>query len=186
MRDFTLIFGCMFSGKTTRLIEMYTQSESNDLAKLAIKPLLDTRYFASKINTHSGLQLPGHRISKVEEIYPLLTEETREIYIDEIQFFDYTIREAISDLNFKGIRVVAAGLDLDYLGRDFGSMSLLKQMATDRVELHAKCHVCGAPAQYTYRESGNDQLVFIAGNNIYQARCKDHWEEGMQERQSVS
>src|SRR5688572_29177188 len=100
MRDFTLIFGCMYSGKTTRLIEMHTYSDALDNAKLSAKPLLDNRYAAVKINAHTGLQMQAHRIAKPEEIYPLLMPETTEVYLDEIQFFSVGIKDIIVDLNF--------------------------------------------------------------------------------------
>ena len=86
MREFTLIHGCMFAGKTTKLIGLYNESPFLNDEKLAVKPLLDQRYQASKINSHGGLQMLAHRISKAEEIYPMLTETTREVYIDEVQF----------------------------------------------------------------------------------------------------
>lgn len=169
----------MFSGKTTRLIEMYANSPSEENNKLAVKPLLDNRYHASKINTHSGLNMQGHRISKPEEIYPLLNSEVQEIYFDEIQFFSAGICNIISDLNFQGIKVVAAGLNKDFLGNDFGPFPTLLKMATDKIELNAKCEVCGLAANRTFRKSGNTDLLLIAGKDIYQARCEQHWEEGM-------
>ncbi|NBP06526.1 MAG: thymidine kinase, partial [Bacteroidetes bacterium] len=76
----------MFSGKTTRLIEEYNQSPLSETEKIAIKPLLDNRYAAHRISSHGGLQLPGHRVSKAEEIYPICTDAIKEVYIDEIQF----------------------------------------------------------------------------------------------------
>ena len=75
----------MFAGKTTKLIGLYNESMLSNDEKLVVKPLLDQRYNASKINSHGGLQMLAHRISKAEEIYPLITETTKEVYIDEVQ-----------------------------------------------------------------------------------------------------
>jgi thymidine kinase len=81
-----------------------------------------------------------------------------------------------------GVRVVAAGLDKDYLNRDFGPMRALKNLATNQIQVFAKCNVCGGKAQYTYRQSDSKELVLVGHNDAYQARCLEHWEEGMKGR----
>lgn len=177
MRDFTLIFGCMFAGKTTRLIGLYNESPLDINEKLAVKPLIDKRYFAQTINTHSGLQLMGHRISKAEEMFPLITPEIKEVYIDEIQFMGPMIIEVIGELMSNNVKVVAAGLDKDYQNRDFGPMKSLKRLATNPIELFAKCQVCGEKAEYTYRTIDSSDLVLVGNNDIYQPRCFNHWQE---------
>jgi thymidine kinase len=179
MRDFTLIYGCMFAGKTTRLIGLYNESLVDINDRLVVKPLLDNRYQANKINSHGGLQIMGHRISKAEEIFPLIQPNIKECYIDEVQFFGPYIVTAIGELMINGIRVIAAGLDRDYLHRDFGSMGELKKLATDRVILHAKCQVCQKEATHTYRTLESADLVVVGHNDAYQARCETHWKEGM-------
>lgn len=126
MREFTLIHGCMFAGKTTKLIGLYNESMLNNDEKLVVKPLLDQRYNASKINSHGGLQMLAHRISKAEEIYPLITETTKEVYIDEVQFMGPYVIEVIGEIMMNNIHVIAAGLDKDYMARDFGPMAALK------------------------------------------------------------
>ena len=182
MRDFTLIYGCMFAGKTTELIGQYNASTVDNHERLAVKPLLDNRYQAASINTHSGLQMPGHRIAKAEEIYTLITPFTKELYIDEVQFMGPYVIEIIGEMMMNGVRVVAAGLDKDYLNRDFGPMRALKNLATNRIQVYAKCNVCGGKAQYTYRQSDSKELVLVGHNDAYQARCLEHWEEAMKGR----
>lgn len=179
MSDFTLIHGCMFSGKTTRLIEFYNSSEVAPHEKIAVKPLLDNRYAAHRISSHGGLQLPGHRISKAEELYPLCHDQVKEAYIDEVQFLGKTAPDVILGLLIQGIRVVASGLDLDYLGRPFGEMPRLFRMANHRIRLQARCHICGKAAFYTYRTAGGEELIQVGHADMYQARCREHWEEGM-------
>ena len=178
MRDFTLIFGCMFAGKTTRLIGLYNESSVDINEKLVVKPLLDNRYQAHTINSHGGLQLMGHRVGKAEEIYPLISPTTKEIYIDEIQFMGPYVVEVIGELMSNGIRVVAAGLDKDYLNRDFGPMKALKRLSNNHIQVSAKCHICGKQADYTYRTISSDDLVLVGHNDLYQARCLEHWQEG--------
>ncbi len=179
MRDFTLIYGCMFAGKTTRLIGLYNESEIDINDRIAVKPLIDNRYHEGKINSHSGLQMMGHRIGKAEEIYPLILPNTKEIYIDEIQFMGNYITDVIGELLMNGIRVIGAGLDKDYLNRDFGPMGKLKKMANTHIELAARCHVCNKPAHFTYRTIDSEDLVLVGHNDLYQARCEAHWNEGM-------
>ncbi|MEY3801189.1 MAG: hypothetical protein RLZZ548_1069, partial [Bacteroidota bacterium] len=111
MREFTLIHGCMFAGKTTKLIGLYNESPFLSDEKLVVKPLLDKRYNASRINSHGGLQMLAHRISKAEEIYPLLTDTTKEVYIDEVQFMGPFVIEVIGEIMMNNIHVIAAGLD---------------------------------------------------------------------------
>lgn len=183
MRDFTLIFGCMFSGKTTRLIEHFHNSQVDQWEKIAVKPLIDNRYVAGSIHTHSGLQLPGHRISKAEEIHPLTSGGIKEVYIDEIQFFGSNIAGVVLDLTLQGIKVVAAGLDMDYRHEIFGPMGDLKKWASQTEKLYAKCNVCGKQADRTYRKpSDNESQILVGHADLYEARCESHWLEGMQGR----
>lgn len=179
MREFTLIHGCMFAGKTTKLIELYHESELFGEEKLAVKPMIDNRYNATKINTHSGLQMSAYRINKAEELYTLVNENTRELFIDEVQFLGPFVIEVIGELMMNQVRIVAAGLERDYMNRDFGPMNALKKLATHRIEVTAKCDVCGERATYTYRHPGNDGLILIGSTDLYQARCEKHWNEGM-------
>lgn len=179
MKDFTLIYGCMFAGKTTRLIGLYNESQRDINEKIVIKPMLDNRYSAKTINSHGGLQIMGHRISKAEEIFPLITKDTLECYIDEVQFFSPYIIEVIGELMMNGVHVIAAGLYKDYLHRDFGSINALKKLATEQIEVLAKCEVCSKEARYTYRTINSEDLFVVGHKDAYQARCKTHWEEGM-------
>ncbi len=179
MRDFTLIYGCMFSGKTTRLIGLYNESEIDINERLVVKPVIDNRYSDNAVHSHSGLQVIGHRLFKAEEIYPLITPHTREVYIDEVQFFGPFIIEIIGELMSNGIRVIAAGLDKDYLNQDFGPMRALKNLSNKHMQLLAKCHICSKEATHTFRTIKTDDLVLVGHSDVYQARCKEHWEAGM-------
>jgi len=169
----------MFAGKTTRLIGLYNESTIDINERIVVKPLLDNRYNANNINSHGGLQILGHRISKAEELFPLIQNYTKECYIDEVQFFSPYIIEVIGELMMDGIKVIASGLDKDYLNRDFGSMRALKKLATQHIELAAKCAVCQKEAHYTYRTIESEDLVLVGHNDTYQARCELHWNEGM-------
>ena len=172
----------MFAGKTTRLIGLYNESQIDINEKIAVKPLIDNRYQAHSINSHGGLQLIGHRISKAEEIYPLVNQHTKEVYIDEIQFMGPLIIEVIGELMSNDIRVIASGLDKDYLNRDFGHMKALKKLSNNHIQVSAKCHICHKKADFTFRTTDSQDLVLVGHNDVYQARCEEHWNEGMQGR----
>ena len=172
----------MFAGKTTRLIGLYNESQIDINEKIAVKPLIDNRYQAHSINSHGGLQLIGHRISKAEEIYPLVNQHTKEVYIDEIQFMGPLIIEVIGELMSNDIRVIASGLDKDYLNRDFGHMKALKKLSNNHIQVSAKCHICHKKADFTFRTTNSQDLVLVGHNDVYQARCEEHWNEGMQGR----
>lgn len=176
MRDFTLIFGCMFSGKTTKLLELYYNSEATASEKIAIKPLVDNRYNPKHINTHTGVQLPGHRVNKPEEITTLVGEEITEVYLDEVQFFSDAIYNVILDLTIQGKKVVAAGLDIDFMGRNFGAMEKLQKLATNPIQLYAKCTVCQLPATHTARKTEDTEIIITGSSDIYEARCRAHWQ----------
>ncbi len=172
----------MFAGKTTRLIGLYNESELDINEKLTVKPMLDNRYQDGKINSHGGLSLIGHRLTKAEEIFPLPTPQTKEIYIDEIQFFGPYIIEMVGEMMMNGIKIIAAGLDKDYMNRDFGPMAQLKKLATNPVPLTASCAVCQKSATHTYRVTETSDLILIGHSNSYEARCETHWQEGMKSR----
>jgi len=177
MRDFTLIFGCMFAGKTTRLIGLYNESQIDINEKLAVKPLIDNRYSAQSIHSHGGLSLIAHRIGKAEEIYPLINQTIKEVYIDEIQFMGPMIVEVIGELLSNNFKVVAAGLDKDYQNNDFGPMPILKKLATSHIQVSAKCQVCNQKADYTFRNIESNELIVIGHKNIYEPRCLEHWQK---------
>ncbi|MEN9511911.1 MAG: thymidine kinase [Bacteroidota bacterium] len=179
MSDFTLIYGCMFAGKSTRLIEIYQDYQYDPSQKIVVKPLLDNRYNARGVSTHSGLSIPAQRVIKPEEISGLTTEMTKAVFIDEIQFFNVEILSTVNYLLSLGIEVYGAGLDRDYLGRDFGHMPALKALARHRIQVFARCFQCGAKADRTYRVIDSEDLILVGHSNVYEARCQSCWEAGL-------
>jgi thymidine kinase len=178
MNQFTLIFGCMFAGKTTRLIELYQENPDDHTRKLVVKPLLDKRYFVHGINTHGGMSIPCHRVSKPEEITSLVDDNIRCVYIDEIQFFNYEILSTVNYSLTMGLDVYGAGLDRDYMGRDFGHMPALKALARNKIKLYARCNSCGKKADYTYRTVDSDDIILVGDTDTYEARCENCWKPG--------
>lgn len=163
----------MFAGKTTRLIEEYNQSEFLEHEKLVIKPLLDTRYNKSTLSSHNGLSLAGNRINKPEEINILMTNDIREVYIDEIQFFPSTIVSMVNFLLIDNISVIASGLEKDFRNNDFGSMPQLLRLAQQKIKLFAKCSVCGSKATHTHRIAESEETILVGHQDTYEARCEN-------------
>ena len=179
MTSFTLIYGCMFSGKTTKLIELYQNCGYEQDEIIVVKPFIDDRFVKDKINSHSGLDMPGMRIKHPEQIESYITEASKIVFLDEVQFFGNRVGTIIQNLLMQNLNVVASGLDLDYLHRDFGPMGMLKKMADKEIKLFARCQVCNEKADYTFRTINNDSQILVGHENLYEARCKTHWEEGM-------
>jgi thymidine kinase len=178
MSDFTLIYGCMFAGKSTRLIEAYQEVQYDPSQKIVVKPLLDNRYNARGVSTHSGMSIPAQRVMKPEEISGLTSELTKAVFIDEIQFFNVEILSTVNYLLTLGIDVYGAGLDRDYLGRDFGHMPALKALARNKIQVFARCQVCGSKADRTFRVIDSADLILVGHSNVYESRCQICWEKG--------
>ncbi len=164
--------GPMFSRKTEELmVEMHRYQIAKKEVRL-FKHSLDKRY-GDGIVSHDGHSMPGTTVSSALEILAL-SKEADVIGIDEAQFFDMKIVDAVQWLADQGKRVVLAGLDKDYLGRPFGPMPYLLAIADEVVKLTSVCSVCGAPATFTARLSGSSEEVLVGGLGVYEPRCRDH------------
>lgn len=169
----TLYYGCMFAGKTTALIKHISELGLKPPEIIVLKPSVDVRSGNSTITTHDGRAHACIIMETDTDIYGHVTPFTRLIALDEAQFFNKVFFSDIRRLMAKGINVVAAGLDKDYLGRPFGLMPLLQSVATEAYHLKAVCNNCGnQEAEYSYRKADNKVLVLIGGENHYEARCK--------------
>lgn len=180
--------GAMFSGKSSGLIaEIQIQLESNPNKKIKVfKPSLDTRYDLVDVKTHDGYSL---KKSTGIDVIPVSTSHDFEdcndvdfVAIDEIQFFDLKVVSHIDNLLNKGIDVVVAGLDYDSEGIPFGPMPFLLEMSEYNEELFAVCIVCDKPANKTFRKTKSGEQILVAGADVYEPRCEEHWLEGMKFR----
>ena len=168
--------GPMFSRKTEELmVEMHRYQIAKKEVKL-FKHSLDTRY-GDDIVSHDGHSMPATKVSSPAEILAL-SINVDVIGIDEAQFFDGKIVDAVQQLADQGKRVVIAGLDKDYLGRPFGPMPYLLAIADEVVKLTAVCSVCGAPATFTVRLSKSSEEVLVGGVGVYEPRCRSHRQAG--------
>lgn len=166
-----VVCGSMFSGKTEELIRRMKRAELARLPVEIFKPQIDTRYDHSSIVSHDKNSIPSTSISHSSQIL-LLRKETKVVGIDEGQFFDDGLPEVCVRLANSGVRVIVAGLDMDYLGRPFGPMPALLAIAEHITKVHAVCMCCGAPANYSYRTKKEENTILVGEKESYEPRCR--------------
>ncbi len=173
-----LICGSMFSGKTEELIRRLRRAE---IAKQRIQVFshkLDTRYGSDQLASHSGANWEAVPVQRADQILDQLDPATTVVAIDEAQFFDDKITRVVDTLADRGMRVLIAGLDLDFRGEPFGPMPLLLAQAEQVDKLSAICVVCGAPASRTQRlidgspAKYDDPVILVGARQVYEARCR--------------
>lgn len=167
----TVYYGCMFAGKTTALIRHISDLSLRQNEFLVIKPSVDIRSGGSTITTHDGKSHDCLVYDLDFDINEFVTPFTKLIAIDEAQFFNKMFLSDLKRQIGRGVDVVAAGLDKDYLGRPFGLMPSLIEMAEIRHHLKAKCAVCGSDAEYSHRKTENNVLILIGQEQHYEPRC---------------
>lgn len=175
-----VICGSMFCGKTEELIRRVRRAVIAKHRTQVFKPALDDRYGIEHVTSHNGQNIKAEPVANMAELETLLLPETTVVAIDEAQFFDDTLVAGVSQLATRGIRVILAGLDLDFRGEPFGPMPKLLCIAEDVTKLHAICMRCGEPASRTQRLVNNkpahynDPIVMIGAQESYEARCRQH------------
>lgn len=167
-----MISGPMFSGKSEELIRRVTRSKIARIPVQVFKPVIDTRYAAAEVVSHSSLSVEAIPVPDSASLLDLVEEPTVVIGIDEGQFFDAGLLEVVDGLAKAGRQVIIAGLDLDYLGRPFEPIPTLAAHAEYVTKMLAVCHRCGAPAGYTQRIIRSDELVVLGATDAYEARCR--------------
>jgi thymidine kinase len=166
-----VISGCMFSGKTEELIRRLKRVQIAGLKAEIFKPAMDTRYHAEDIVSHDSSRVRSTPVEHHNNIL-LMASDVDVVGIDEAQFFDQGIVEVAEDLALKGVRVIVAGLDMDYLGQPFGPMPALLARAEYITKLHAICVKCGDIANYSYRLAKIDDKFLLGEKDIYEPRCR--------------
>lgn len=167
-----VICGSMFSGKTEELIRRLRRAQLANQKVEIFKPAIDTRYDALDIVSHDNNRIPGAPVSHSVKILSLADEDVTVIGIDEAQFFDEDLPEVADQLALRGVRVIAAGLDMDFQGKPFGVMPLLLAKADYVTKLHAICMQCGDPANYSFRKVASGDQVLLGEKDIYEPRCR--------------
>jgi thymidine kinase len=174
-----LITGSMFSGKTEELIRRLRRAQFAGLKVEIFKPSLDKRYSETRVVSHDDKSINSTPVDNSSSIL-LLAGDVDVVGIDEAQFFDESIVDVCNKLADNGIRVLVAGLDMDYLGKPFGPMPALIAIAEYVTKVHAICMRCGNLAQYTHRKSGEVQIVLLGEKDIYEPLCRSCYNKAME------
>ncbi len=176
-----VICGSMFCGKTEELIRRIRRAVIAKQTVQVFKHTLDDRYAGQqKVSSHSGLNAEAEHVSRADEILSQVDPETTVVAIDEVQFFDENIIRLSQQLADRGIRVILAGLDMDFRGIPFGTMPSLLCIAEEVTKLHAICVVCGEEASFTQRlvdgkpARFDDPIIHVGAHESYEARCREH------------
>ena len=166
-----VICGSMFSGKTEELIRRLKRVKIANLKAEIFKPKIDIRYHEQQIISHDENAIISTPIDNSQTIL-LLAQNVDVIGIDEAQFFDDQLPDVCDQLALNGIRVIVAGLDMDYSGKPFGQMPNLLAKADYITKLHAICVVCGNIANYSYRKSPEMSQLVLGEKDLYEPRCR--------------
>ncbi|QNL52524.1 thymidine kinase [Olivibacter sp. SDN3] len=166
-----VICGSMFSGKTEELIRRLKRAQIAKLQVEIFKPQVDNRYATAEVVSHDRNSIPSTSVETSSAIL-LLGSQTQVVGIDEAQFFDNHLSEVCNTLANKGIRVVVAGLDMDFQGKPFGPMPDLMAIAEHVTKVHAVCVCCGAPANYSFRTAAQNEKIHVGEKESYEPRCR--------------
>ena len=167
-----VICGPMFSGKSEELIRRVTRALIARQRAQVFKPALDDRYEASAVASHSKARLEAVAAQGSSDIRRLMDPEAQVVAIDEAQFFDEGLVDLAESLADRGVRVILAGLDLDFAGRPFAIMPQLMARAEFVQKLSAICMVCGAAASRSQRLVRSGGQVLVGAAEAYEARCR--------------
>lgn len=166
-----VICGSMFSGKTEELIRRMKRAQFAKQSVEIFKPKIDTRYSEEDVVSHDANTIRSTAVDNSGNIL-LLTGEVDVVGIDEAQFFDANIVNVCKQLADNGIRVIVAGLDMDFQGKPFGSVPQLMAIAEYVTKVHAICVRCGNLAHHSHRLSADDRLVMLGEQNCYEPICR--------------
>ncbi|MDD3010681.1 MAG: thymidine kinase [Bacteroidales bacterium] len=173
-----VVCGSMFSGKTEELIRRLNRARIAKQKVEIFKPLIDTRYDEEMVVSHDEKTIKSTPVESSSQIL-LYANEVEVVGIDEAQFFDMELINVCNTLADNGIRVIVAGLDMDYTGKPFGPMPALMAEAEFVDKVHAICVKCGNLAQYSHRTVINDKLVVLGETDSYEPLCRSCFNEQM-------
>jgi thymidine kinase len=175
-----VICGSMFSGKTEELIRRLRRARIARQKVQVFKPVLDNRYAEEKVVSHNGQDLDAVAVGSATMIREMVADDTTVVGVDEAQFFDSALPDVVDELAGRGVRVILAGLDMDFRGEPFGIMPVLMARAEDVQKLHAICVICGEAACRTQRLVNgqpahyHDPIIMVGASEVYEARCREH------------
>ncbi len=167
-----VICGSMFSGKTEETIRRLKRALIANKKVIIFKPIIDKRYHTTQIVSHDENNMESIPVKDAESILNHI-KDAEVIAVDEAQFFDDKLPQVCETLALSGVRVIVAGLDMDFKGRPFGPMPAMMAIAEYVTKLHAICMVCGNIATHSYRKSSSNKKVVLGEQETYEARCRN-------------
>jgi thymidine kinase len=167
-----VIVGSMFSGKSEELIRRLNRARIARQKVQVFKPAIDARYSVQEIASHSGHKHDSMPVTTAAEMLKAIEPDTEVVGIDEGQFFDMALVDAVNQLAGQGKRVIVAGLDQEYTGRPFEPMPQLLCVAEFITKTHAICVKCGSTANYSQRTVESEARVEVGASDKYEARCR--------------
>ena len=180
-----VICGSMFSGKTEELIRRLRRAEFARQKVEIFKPGVDTRYDAVNVVSHEGTTIRSTPVPNSSNLL-LLAADIEVVGVDEAQFFDDGLPQVCAQLAGQGVRVIVAGLDMDFLGRPFGPMPQLLAIAEYVTKVHAICMRCGDLATFSHRMSLHAELVVLGEKDVYQPLCRACFDAALAAPQPVA
>ncbi|MFN3197997.1 MAG: thymidine kinase [Bradymonadia bacterium] len=173
-----VVCGSMFSGKTEELIRRLRRAVYAHQKVQVFKPRVDTRYDDTAVVSHNDARVEAEPVDHANAIPGLVRPDTSVVGVDEAQFFDESLVAVVNQLADKGLRVICAGLDMDYLGQPFEPMPQLMAIAEYVTKTRAICTVCGQPASRSQRLTASESQVELGAHDSYEARCRHHHHDG--------
>ena len=174
-----VIAGGMFSGKSEELLRRLRRAIIARQKVQVFKPSADNRHLPERVVTRDLREVSASSVRDSRELDAALAPDVQVVGIDEAQFFDQGLVDLATRLADRGVRVIVAGLDQDFLRRPFGPMPALLSLAEFVDKMHAICVVCGSPAHFTQRTAGGEELVQVGDGESYEARCRVCYELGL-------
>ncbi|MCQ2185286.1 MAG: thymidine kinase [Bacteroidales bacterium] len=174
-----VICGSMFSGKTEELIRRLRRAKFANMNVKIFKPCIDVRYSEDLVVSHDAHSIESTPIKDAADMLCCLNDGTQVVGVDEAQFFGDNLVDVANTLADHGIRVVCAGLDMDFLGKPFNPMPALMAVAEDVQKVHAICVRCGSPAGYSHRLSKSEDLVVLGEKDVYEPLCRQCYKEAL-------
>ncbi len=167
-----VITGSMFSGKTEELIRRLKRAKFANQKVGIFKPIIDTRYSTGEVVSHDANAIVSTPVDSAGNILLLASNNVDVVGIDEAQFFDKALASVCHELANQGIRVIVAGLDMDFRGQPFGPMPDLLAIAEYITKVHAICLRCGNLANYSFRKTAGEKLVLLGEKDTYEPLCR--------------
>lgn len=178
-----VICGSMFSGKTEELIRRLKRAQFANQKIAIFKPTIDVRYSEVEVVSHDLHSIKSTPVTDAAHMLEI-PDEIQVVGIDEAQFFGDNLVNVCQKLANRGVRVIIAGLDTDFLGKPFGPMPQLMAIAEDVQKVHAICVKCGSLANHSHRLSKNDKLVVLGEKDIYEPLCRECYNKAVAEEQA--